>query len=112
MFILQRRLETIKLNAEDQRKLRKLLEQETKEKWDYWRQRAKSKWDDWGDQTTGFFFKSVKTRKVKNDIRAIKNEEDQWKVEDQNIKNIFHKYFSDLLRPNEMEEVNPKDRTP
>ncbi|KAL2943602.1 Protein pianissimo A [Bienertia sinuspersici] len=35
------------------------------------RQRAKSKWDDWGDKSTGFFFKSVKTRALKNEIRTI-----------------------------------------
>ncbi|KAL2931025.1 Acylcarnitine hydrolase [Bienertia sinuspersici] len=98
MFTLQRRLETIRTkcmkwclnynkeaglnwasikdqlernNAIDSQKMdgekRKI-----KEKWAYWRQRAKSKWDDWGDQSTGFFFRSVKTRATKNEIRATK----------------------------------------
>ncbi|KAL2900591.1 hypothetical protein RDABS01_025673, partial [Bienertia sinuspersici] len=61
------------------------------QKWLYWRQRAKSKLDDWGDKSTSFFFKTVKTRMVKNEIRAIKNENDRWKDQDQEIKNIFHK---------------------
>ncbi|KAL2942986.1 LINE-1 retrotransposable element ORF2 protein [Bienertia sinuspersici] len=99
-------------NNKDEMIVRKHLEQQLQEKWLYWRQRAKSKWDDWGDKTTSFFFKSVKTRKVKNEIRAIKNDQDQWRDDDQDIKNIFHKYFSDLLSPTQLEDVSPEDRDP
>ncbi|KAL2927025.1 putative maltase-glucoamylase 2, partial [Bienertia sinuspersici] len=72
---------------------------------DYWRQRAKSKWNDWGDKSTGFFFRSVETRATKNEIRAIKNEENHWLTNDQNIKNAFHKYFSELLNPTLIEDI-------
>ncbi|KAL2901420.1 LINE-1 reverse transcriptase-like protein [Bienertia sinuspersici] len=144
MFILQRRLEIIKVQCmkwclnykkaedlnwsniskkleeninpqmkrseDDQMKVRKSLEQQFKDKWLYWKQRAKSKWDDWGDKSTSFFFKSVKTRKVKNEIRAIKNENDQWRDQDQDIKEVFYKHFTDLLSPTEMEEVSSELR--
>ncbi|KAL2926107.1 hypothetical protein RDABS01_037785 [Bienertia sinuspersici] len=83
-----------------------------KDKWDYWRQRAKSKLDDWGDKSTGFFFKSVKLRAVKNEIRTIKNEANQWIEEEEGIKNVFHKYFSNLLCPNVIEEVSMEERQP
>lgn len=41
-------------------------------KLDYWKQRARVKWDNLRDQPTSFFYQSMKTRKGKNDIRAIK----------------------------------------
>ncbi|KAL2933296.1 LINE-1 retrotransposable element ORF2 protein [Bienertia sinuspersici] len=144
MFILQRRLERIKINCMiwclnhkkeaglnwanfsdklqettsletgkeegDKTKIRKRIEEEAKEKWDYWRQRAKSKWDDWGDKSTGFFFRSVKSRATKNEIRAIKNEENQWITEDCEIKSTFHNYFKELLRPGSMRGMNEEER--
>ncbi|KAL2923485.1 Nitrilase, partial [Bienertia sinuspersici] len=104
MFTLQRRLEVIKtecmkwcLDHKKERLLRERIEKEIKDKWAYWQQRAKSKWDDWRDKSTGFFFRSVKTRGVKNEIRAIKDDNDQWIMEESSIKKAFQEYFCDLL---------------
>ncbi|KAL2897057.1 Coagulation factor VIII [Bienertia sinuspersici] len=44
----------------------------------YWKQRAKITWDKLGDQCTNFFFRSVKMRKGRNWINAIKDEEGTW----------------------------------
>ncbi|KAL2904360.1 hypothetical protein RDABS01_003070 [Bienertia sinuspersici] len=144
MFILQRRLERIKVNCMkwclndkkevglnwanfndklqettsleigreewEKTKIRKRIEEEAREKWDYWRQRAKSKWDDWGDKSTGFFFRSIESRATKNEIRAIKNEENQWITENCEIKSTFHNYFKELLRPESMRGMNEEER--
>uniref|UniRef100_A0A803L9V7 Uncharacterized protein n=1 Tax=Chenopodium quinoa TaxID=63459 RepID=A0A803L9V7_CHEQI len=52
---------------------RKQLEEEATRKWLFWKQRAKSKWDMYGDQSTTFFFKSLKQRAARMEIRALKN---------------------------------------
>uniref|UniRef100_A0A803M8D3 Reverse transcriptase domain-containing protein n=1 Tax=Chenopodium quinoa TaxID=63459 RepID=A0A803M8D3_CHEQI len=57
---------------------RKHLEEEATKKWWYWRQRAKSKWDEYGDQSTAFFFKSVKQRTVIMEIRALQSSSGAW----------------------------------
>ncbi|KAL2900740.1 hypothetical protein RDABS01_025822 [Bienertia sinuspersici] len=95
---------------EENKKLRNNLERETKEQWVYWRQRAKSRWDDWGDQSTSFFFRSVKTRAVKNEIRAIKSNEDVWVVDQTEIKMEFQSYYEKLLRPNDPADIRSEDR--
>lgn len=65
--------------------------------WNYGKQRSKSKWDAFGDSTTSFFYKSVKMRGAKNEIRVIKNQEGEWIDNPQEIKEVFFNYFKDLF---------------
>ncbi|KAL2943693.1 LINE-1 retrotransposable element ORF2 protein, partial [Bienertia sinuspersici] len=100
-----------KTNGE-KKMFRENLEKDLQEKWAYWRQRAKSKWDDWGDQSTRFFFRSVKTRATKNGIKAIKNVEDIWVADQKEIKNEFHRHFEELLRENNPTEIRCEEKDP
>lgn len=79
--------------AEQRKKLKIQLEQQ----WLYWKQRAKSKWDAYGDQSTSFFYKSVKTRGSANEIRAIKRGDESWTSESTEIKHEFHNFYTNLF---------------
>lgn len=74
-------------------------------KWEYWKQRLKSKWDTMGDSTTSFFFRSVKSRSIRNEIRMIKNEEEEWISTQSDLKQVFNIYFKDIY-------IATQDRTP
>lgn len=65
----------------------------------YWKQRAKSRWDECGDSTSSSFYKSVKSRSVRNTIKAIKDHEGNWIMDHPEIKNIFLSTFKDLYQP-------------
>ncbi|KAL2920405.1 LINE-1 retrotransposable element ORF2 protein [Bienertia sinuspersici] len=78
-----------KRENQEKTNIRRKIEQDMREKLEYYTQRAKSRWDDWGDKSTGFFFRSVKTRASKNEIRAIKNEENQWTTDEFEIQTAF-----------------------
>lgn len=44
----------------------------------YWKQREKEKWSAIGDSNTSYFFRCAKSRKSRNEIRIIKDEDGNW----------------------------------
>uniref|UniRef100_A0A803MBK5 Reverse transcriptase n=1 Tax=Chenopodium quinoa TaxID=63459 RepID=A0A803MBK5_CHEQI len=72
---------------------RKQLEDEASLRWWYWRQRAKSKWDSLGDQPTSFFYKSVKQRTLRDEVRVIQDDQGNWINSKQDIKANFLNHF-------------------
>ncbi|KAL2894644.1 hypothetical protein RDABS01_010553 [Bienertia sinuspersici] len=71
----------------------------------YWKQRAKIKWDSLGDQCTSFFFRSVKTRKGRNEINLIKKEDGTWLRDEKEISNCFFESYSRLFNPEKTNQV-------
>ncbi|XP_048491564.1 uncharacterized protein LOC125492868 [Beta vulgaris subsp. vulgaris] len=90
--------------GELEQKLRKEIKEDLQGKFCYWKQRAKSRWDDSGDKTTQFFYKSVKGRKSRNEIKAIKDDSG-YLLKEQN------KTFITLIpkkdRPQEVKDFRP-----
>ncbi|XP_048498238.1 uncharacterized protein LOC125496736 [Beta vulgaris subsp. vulgaris] len=67
-------------------------------KTEYWKQRAKSRWDELGDKTSAFFYKSVKGRSTRNEIKALKDLEGNWTSDQLKIKSSFLESFKDIYR--------------
>ncbi|KAL2934353.1 hypothetical protein RDABS01_017472 [Bienertia sinuspersici] len=65
----------------------------------YWKQRARLKWDLEGDECTKFFFKCVKARKGKNQIKCLKNSENKWCHDEDQISSLFFHHFKNLYNP-------------
>uniref|UniRef100_A0A803MDR4 Uncharacterized protein n=1 Tax=Chenopodium quinoa TaxID=63459 RepID=A0A803MDR4_CHEQI len=76
---------------------RKAFEEEASIRWWYWRQRAKFRLDGLGDKSTTFFYKSVKERQLKVDIRALE-EDGQCIIDGKEIQSKFQNYFMDLFK--------------
>lgn len=94
----QANIQTVTQGAQvmlESQKLREILQI----KWEYWKQRSKSKWDTLGDSSTSFFFRSVKSRSIRNEIRMIKNDEEEWISNQSDLKQVFTKYFKDIFIP-------------
>ena len=72
---------------------------------DFWKQRAKSRWDSFGDQSTSFFFKSIKSRSSHNTIKAIKDPSGNWLSNHQDINNLFLTSFKELFCLNQSHQV-------
>lgn len=52
-----------------------------------------------GDSNTRFFFKCAKERKARNEIKALKNGEDNWVTNEADIQQAFKEYFLNLFNP-------------
>lgn len=68
----------------------------------YWRQRAKSRWDSLDDKshkTTKFFYKSVKCRLVRHEIRGINDGNGTYLIEDDSISRLFDRISLISSRP-------------
>ncbi|KAL2943470.1 NAD(P) transhydrogenase mitochondrial [Bienertia sinuspersici] len=65
----------------------------------FWKQRARLKWDLEGDECTKLFFKCVKTRKGRNQIKCLKNEENEWCHDEDQISFLFFHHFKSLYNP-------------
>lgn len=76
------------------------MKKEIELKWEFWKQRSKSKWDTFGDYSTGFFYKSVKSRGLRNEIKAIRNAAGEWIDNQEESKTTFCNHFKALLSPN------------
>lgn len=63
----------------------------------YWRQRSRAVWLREGDKNTKFFHSTATSRKRKNRIRGIVDENNQWIEEADEIKKIFCEYFENLF---------------
>ncbi|XP_021835074.2 uncharacterized protein [Spinacia oleracea] len=96
-------LSTLQSNIHDEQsasievKERLLIKERAAEQWQYWKQRSKSKWDAFGDQSTAFFYKSVKSRSCRNDIRAIKNDQGIWRTKKEEIQSDFFDFYNNLF---------------
>uniref|UniRef100_A0A803N7I0 Reverse transcriptase domain-containing protein n=1 Tax=Chenopodium quinoa TaxID=63459 RepID=A0A803N7I0_CHEQI len=80
-------------------------------KWIFWKQRAISKWNLYGDQSTAFFFKSVKQRASKMEIRALQNAQDEWATDKKAMSNQFFSHFVAMYEgpQRSMEETHHRD---
>ncbi|KAL2938022.1 LINE-1 retrotransposable element ORF2 protein [Bienertia sinuspersici] len=65
----------------------------------YWKQRTRLKWDLQGDECTSFFFKCVKSRKGRNQIKCLKDMEGVWCHDEDQIASHFFHHFRDLYSP-------------
>lgn len=77
---------------------RRAIVSKAEDQWWYWKQRAKCKWDAFGDQSSKFFFKSVKGRAQRNDIRGIKAQNGAWISDAGEIKQAFKSHFQSILQ--------------
>lgn len=64
----------------------------------YWKQRSKCRWDELGDHSTKFFFKSVKCRSVRNEIRGIKGPDGSWLSQPRDVNAAFREHFMGILQ--------------
>ena len=90
--------------AEMDQNCRKSILNSLQVKTDYWQQRAKSRWDEFGDKSSAFFYKSVKGRSARNEIRALKDEGGNWTTDQKRIKSIFLKSFKGIYQRRGSEE--------
>ncbi|XP_021762980.1 uncharacterized protein LOC110727706 [Chenopodium quinoa] len=90
----------IKLVAKLRRELDTVLNQEEL----MWYQKARVDWLKHGDRNTTFFQMSTVVRRWKNNIVAIKNQEDQWVYDKDQVKGIVVDYFANLFKDEGNEE--------
>ncbi|XP_021844938.1 uncharacterized protein [Spinacia oleracea] len=76
---------------------RKKVEEVMLSKLSYWKQRSRSKWDCLGDQGTAFFYRAAQSRKCRNDIKMLQNEDGDWLSSDADIKGEFVKFYRQLF---------------
>lgn len=62
----------------------------------FWGQRAKNQWLSKGDQNSNFFHTSVKIRRHRNQIKAIRNESGMIFTEYSDIVNCFTEFYHKL----------------
>ncbi|KNA04183.1 hypothetical protein SOVF_202050, partial [Spinacia oleracea] len=67
----------------------------------YWKQLAKGKWHAFGDTNMPFFYRSVKARKSKNEIRMLQINDEEWTADNDQVKDVLIKHFKELFRANE-----------
>lgn len=97
-------------NREKERNKRRDFRASTDIKLEYWKQRVRVKWDNLGDQPSSFFYKSMKSRKGGNDIKAIKDSRGNWTVDENKIKEEFASFFEQLFNPGESAEERMSTR--
>lgn len=57
-----------------------------------------------GDLNTSFFYRCAKTRKEKNEIRIIKDNNGNWVADQQQMKDIIVNHFQELFQGNQRSE--------
>jgi hypothetical protein len=63
----------------------------------WWRQRAKQEWLKNGDKNTQFFHACANSRRRKNLIEKIKDEQGNWKTSTEEVSGAFVNYFTELF---------------
>ena len=87
---------------EEEKRLNLLLEKEEV----YWRQRSRALWLKCGDKNTRFFHHKASSRKKKNEIKGLKDQDGCWQVEKSRVSNIIFRYFENLFassQPNDFD---------
>ncbi|WOH08626.1 hypothetical protein DCAR_0728070 [Daucus carota subsp. sativus] len=74
---------------EEEKRLNLLLEKEEV----YWRQRSRALWLKCGDKNTRFFHHKASSRKKKNEIKGLKDQDGCWQVEKSRVSNIIFSWF-------------------
>ncbi|KNA06668.1 hypothetical protein SOVF_178770, partial [Spinacia oleracea] len=64
----------------------------------YWKQQAKIKWNCAGDACSRYFFNFVKGRKARNKIEGLKDEDDNWIVNEKEISKLINDHFRDIYQ--------------
>ncbi|CAN0840801.1 LINE-1 retrotransposable element ORF2 protein [Linum grandiflorum] len=83
--------------VEEEHKLKKELDELWAEEEGFWRQRSGVQWLKAGDRNTRFFHSSTKFRRQRNTIARLQDDEGNWVVNDNNLKNIAFGYFKGLF---------------
>lgn len=68
----------------------------------YWKQHASEDWLNWGDRNTKWFHLKASSRRTRNKIQGLFDENGVWKVEDQDME-LASQYFLNLFQSS-----NPK----
>lgn len=86
----------------------------------YWKQRSRADWLKEGDKNTKFFHSKASSRKRKNKIQGIENDQGKWVEDNKDIERQFCGYFTNIfssLKPNQdqleaaLQGLNPKVTT-
>ncbi|KAK7275172.1 hypothetical protein RIF29_16281 [Crotalaria pallida] len=76
-------------------------EQVTLQEEAYWFQQSRNKWISMGDQNTRFFHNAAMSRRRRNKINALLNEEGNWIYDSNALRDMAVSYFSKLFSPND-----------
>jgi hypothetical protein len=71
----------------------------------YWAQRSRSNWLQHGDRNTSFFHNFASTRRKKNTIKKLKDENEDWVEGTGQLKTLILNYFTNLFT-SEVQEVD------
>ena len=71
----------------------------------YWKQRSRADWLKEGDKNTKYFHPKASSRKKKNWIGGILNQEEGWTEDKDEIEKEFHEYFAKLFTSSNPTEV-------
>ena len=97
------------MNAETQARQKDILvliENLLKQEEIYWLQRGRANWLLHGDRNTSFFHNAATTRKKRNQIKKLMDENGVW-VQGTDMKKHILGYFSNLFK-SEVEQPNPE----
>ena len=64
----------------------------------YWKQRSRAEWQKEGDRNTKYFHTKASTRKRKNRIWGVEDNQGQWLNDQKDIDREFSEFFQDLFK--------------
>jgi hypothetical protein len=73
----------------------------------WWRQRAKVEWLKHGDRNTRYFHACVNSRRRKNNIEKIKDENGQWWSSNEDVGKAFIDYYTNLFSAGREGDLRP-----
>lgn len=86
---------------EDRARLKRELNKAYIDNEKYWKLKSRNTWLTVGDKNTRFFHQSTQTKRLKNKILSIQDNEDTVKRGDAEIAEVADQYFQDLFHPSE-----------